>query len=77
MSSSLHNTTYIYTRYKLINHNLVLKQGGIYNATLSFPSNFPNQPPQMKFNQEMWHPNVYPDGRVCISILHPPGMAIK
>uniref|UniRef100_A0A804QLT6 UBC core domain-containing protein n=1 Tax=Zea mays TaxID=4577 RepID=A0A804QLT6_MAIZE len=20
----------------------------------------------------MWHPNVYPDGRVCISILHPP-----
>ncbi|KAK2985705.1 hypothetical protein RJ640_011933 [Escallonia rubra] len=22
----------------------------------------------------MWHPNVYPtDGRVCISILHPPG----
>lgn len=21
----------------------------------------------------MFHPNVYPDGRVCISILHPPG----
>ena len=21
----------------------------------------------------MWHPNVYEDGRVCISILHPPG----
>jgi ubiquitin-conjugating enzyme E2 G1 len=21
----------------------------------------------------MWHPNVYPDGKVCISILHPPG----
>ena len=21
----------------------------------------------------MWHPNIYPDGRVCISILHPPG----
>ena len=20
-----------------------------------------------------WHPNVYDDGRVCISILHPPG----
>ncbi|KDD73654.1 hypothetical protein H632_c1960p1 [Helicosporidium sp. ATCC 50920] len=21
----------------------------------------------------MWHPNVFPDGRVCISILHAPG----
>lgn len=21
----------------------------------------------------MWHPNIYTDGRVCISILHPPG----
>jgi len=21
----------------------------------------------------MWHPNVYKDGRVCISILHKPG----
>eukprot|EP00362_Geleiidae_sp_MMETSP1317_P002418 CAMPEP_0201281322 /NCGR_PEP_ID=MMETSP1317-20130820/2364_1 /ASSEMBLY_ACC=CAM_ASM_000770 /TAXON_ID=187299 /ORGANISM="Undescribed Undescribed, Strain Undescribed" /LENGTH=91 /DNA_ID=CAMNT_0047590875 /DNA_START=226 /DNA_END=501 /DNA_ORIENTATION=- len=21
----------------------------------------------------MWHPNIYLDGRVCISILHPPG----
>ena len=21
----------------------------------------------------MWHPNIYPDGRVCISILHAPG----
>lgn len=22
----------------------------------------------------MWHPNIYPDGKVCISILHPPGV---
>ena len=27
----------------------------------------------MKFKSEMWHPNIYPDGTVCISILHPPG----
>ncbi|KAK3012250.1 hypothetical protein RJ639_011237 [Escallonia herrerae] len=26
-----------------------------------------------EFTSEMWHPNVYPnDGKVCISILHPP-----
>ena len=27
----------------------------------------------MRFVSEMWHPNVYADGRVCISILHSPG----
>ena len=27
----------------------------------------------MKFVQPLWHPNIYPDGTVCISILHPPG----
>jgi len=30
-------------------------------------------PPTMTFISEMWHPNVYSDGKVCISILHPPG----
>lgn len=34
---------------------------------------FPNMPPDMIFTSEMWHPNVYEDGKVCISILHPPG----
>ena len=27
----------------------------------------------MRFTSELYHPNIYPDGRVCISILHPPG----
>lgn len=27
----------------------------------------------MKFKSKMWHPNIYEDGRVCISILHAPG----
>jgi ubiquitin-protein ligase len=31
-------------------------------------------PPTMKFATEMWHPNIYPDGKVCISILHAPGV---
>lgn len=26
----------------------------------------------MTFETEIWHPNVYPSGAVCISILHPP-----
>eukprot|EP01067_Filipodium_phascolosomae_P001215 Filipodium_phascolosomae@DN1831_c0_g1_i1.p2 len=48
-------------------------EGGIFNALLTFPDDFPNSPPDMRFETEMWHPNIYPDGKVCISILHPPG----
>ncbi|OAJ40378.1 ubiquitin-conjugating enzyme E2 15, variant [Batrachochytrium dendrobatidis JEL423] len=47
--------------------------GGFFKAHLSFPQNYPQMPPEMKFISEMWHPNVYPNGGVCISILHPPG----
>jgi ubiquitin-protein ligase len=34
---------------------------------------YPNQPPDLIFVSQFWHPNVYPDGRVCISILHAAG----
>ena len=27
----------------------------------------------MQFVSKMWHPNIYSDGKVCISILHAPG----
>ncbi|CAO3634532.1 unnamed protein product [Cunninghamella echinulata] len=40
---------------------------------MTFPKSFPIMPPTLKFSTEMYHPNVYPDGTVCISILHPPG----
>ncbi|KAI8393348.1 ubiquitin-conjugating enzyme E2 [Radiomyces spectabilis] len=29
--------------------------------------------PTMRFTCDFFHPNVYPNGTVCISILHPPG----
>lgn len=48
-------------------------EGGFFKARLSFTSAYPQSPPTMRFISDMWHPNVYPDGKVCISILHPPG----
>jgi hypothetical protein len=50
-----------------------LSEGGFFNGTLTFPTDYPMSPPTMKFTTKIWHPNVYEDGRVCISILHPPG----
>jgi ubiquitin-conjugating enzyme E2 R len=32
-----------------------------------------NRNPDFKFVRPLYHPNIYPDGRLCISILHPPG----
>lgn len=39
---------------------------------MTFPQDYPYNPPKVKFLSKMWHPNVYENGDVCISILHPP-----
>ncbi|KAF9529072.1 ubiquitin-conjugating enzyme [Crepidotus variabilis] len=51
---------------------LIIGEGGFLKARLTFPEDFPLQPPKMKFLTPMWHPNIYADGNLCISILHPP-----
>ncbi|KAG9014915.1 Ubiquitin-conjugating enzyme E2 15 [Tulasnella sp. 427] len=50
-----------------------LYEGGFFKARLTFPPEYPLLPPKMRFITPMWHPSIYPDGVVCISILHPPG----
>ena len=42
----------------------------IYSGVIEFPSNYPFSPPVIKFAPGLYHPNVYKDGKVCISILH-------
>jgi len=48
-------------------------EGGFFAAEMSFTQEYPNMPPKLKFTADFYHPNVYADGTVCISILHPPG----
>ncbi|KAJ7145826.1 ubiquitin-conjugating enzyme [Mycena epipterygia] len=48
-------------------------EGGVFAAKLTFPSDYPLSPFKMKFDPPLFHPNIYPDGTVCISILHTPG----
>ena len=45
-------------------------ENGIFRAQMNFSTDFPNSPPIVKFIDNIYHPNVYPDGKVCISILH-------
>ncbi|ORY16069.1 ubiquitin-conjugating enzyme/RWD-like protein [Clohesyomyces aquaticus] len=50
-----------------------LYYGGYFKAKMTFPRNYPYSPPDFKFLRPLYHPNIYPDGRLCISILHQPG----
>ncbi|UYV63267.1 CDC34 [Cordylochernes scorpioides] len=41
-------------------------------AHVKFPIDYPYSPPSVRFLSKVWHPNVYENGDLCISILHPP-----
>jgi len=48
-------------------------EGGVFQLSLHFPKDYPMSPPELKFVSDFWHPNVFTTGKVCMSILHPPG----
>ncbi|KAK9827528.1 hypothetical protein WJX74_008347 [Apatococcus lobatus] len=57
-------------------------EGGLYPLDLKFTENYPTMPPECYFPQHFYHPNVYPAGKVCLSILDPskawkPGLSVK
>ncbi|KAG9244800.1 ubiquitin-conjugating enzyme/RWD-like protein [Calycina marina] len=47
--------------------------GAYFKAEMTFSDTYPYQPPTFKFLRPIYHPNIYPDGKLCISILHAPG----
>mmetsp|Transcript_10705 Transcript_10705/g.32777 ORF Transcript_10705/g.32777 Transcript_10705/m.32777 type:complete len:158 (+) Transcript_10705:409-882(+) len=44
-------------------------EGGIYSLRLTFSENYPEKPPRVRFTSEMFHPNVYSDGTLCLDII--------
>ncbi|KAL8779087.1 MAG: hypothetical protein Q9213_007115 [Squamulea squamosa] len=50
-----------------------LYYGGYFLAKMKFPSNYPYSPPEFNFTRPLYHPNIYENGKLCISILHAPG----
>jgi ubiquitin-conjugating enzyme E2 R len=47
--------------------------GGYFKAEMTFTDTYPFSPPTFKFLRPIYHPNIFPDGKLCISILHAPG----
>jgi len=44
-------------------------EGGIYSLRLQFNENYPEKPPRVRFTSEVFHPNVYADGNLCLDII--------
>lgn len=44
-------------------------EGGTFKLLLKFSEEYPNKPPTVVFESEMFHPNVYGDGNICLDIL--------
>ena len=41
-------------------------EGGTFYLELKFNEEYPNKPPTVVFKSEMFHPNIYKDGRICL-----------
>lgn len=50
--------------------NDTIFEGGIYDAKMKFSPKYPIKAPEFYFTSKITHPNVYKDGKMCISILH-------
>ncbi|KAM0683541.1 Ubiquitin-conjugating enzyme E2 2 [Mitosporidium daphniae] len=44
-------------------------EDGTFRLVLRFDESYPNKPPSVQFISKMFHPNVYPDGQLCLDIL--------
>ena len=53
-----------------------VRNPGIYPGRLSFTTEYPERPPTFKFlpidGKPLFHPNVFNDGKICMSIINPP-----
>lgn len=44
-------------------------EGGIYALVLEFDGSYPEKPPKIRFVCDMWHPNIYADGGICLDVM--------
>ncbi|VDL98144.1 unnamed protein product [Schistocephalus solidus] len=46
-----------------------LWEGGLFHLRMYFKPEYPTTPPKCKFEPPLFHPNVFPSGTVCLSLL--------
>lgn len=44
-------------------------EGGVWRLGMDFPPEYPEKPPAICFRNEVFHPNVFTDGQICLDLL--------
>ena len=45
-------------------------EGGVFELSIKFSEEYPNKCPEVVFKSQMFHPNIYGDGRICLDLLN-------
>ncbi|KAI5161934.1 ubiquitin-conjugating enzyme E2 A [Nematocida ausubeli] len=44
-------------------------EDGVFELKMTFTESYPQHPPEISFISEIFHPNIYPNGELCLDIL--------
>eukprot|EP00775_Hariotina_reticulata_P010947 gene10947-11101_t len=44
-------------------------EGGIFPLKVQFSERYPEKPPRVRFTCDMFHPNIYSDGNICMDTI--------